>query len=463
MERRRQCAGRSASSSGAPADVVSDARGAAGSVALLHWGDVIEDFLDTISISLESFRDDMSGGWMFGYVEALRRADVETVLVCISARVAEPVRWRHRGTGAAMWVLPVPDAYVRLRRRLRHRYSSSARDAIAGTGARALALGVVAREVAPYVATPLRSLAGVVQREGCGALLCQEYEYPRFDTCVLLGRLMRLPVFATFQGGDNQLALLERPLRPLALHACNGLIIGPRAEVERVRARYGVPPRKIAQIFNPLDVTTWQPRDRDAARAELGLGAQAAVVAWHGRIDIGSKGLDVLLEAWKRLSDERVRADLVLLLIGSGSDAPELREQITEMGLPGVRWIDEYVLDRDRLCRHLSAADIYAFPSRHEGFAVAPLEAMACGLPVVACDGPGIADVLAGGEASGGVSVPQEDAGAFADALRFLITDLPKRRELGRLARQRVEREFSLESVGRELRCFLLGGDESAS
>ena len=121
-----------------------------------------------------------------------------------------------------------------------------------------------------------------------------------------------------------------------------------------------------------------------------------------------------------------------------------------------VRWIDRFVHDREDLKTYLCAADVYTLPSRHEGFAIAPLEAMACGLPVVAADTSGVADLVPDGEASGGVVVPREDATALASALGRLLDDPARAGELGTRARRRVEKEFSLEVVGRRLRDFVL-------
>jgi glycosyltransferase involved in cell wall biosynthesis len=74
---------------------------------------------------------------------------------------------------------------------------------------------------------------------------------------------------------------------------------------------------------------------------------------------------------------------------------------------------------------------------------------------VVAADAPGAADLLGGGERSGGIVVPRADADALAAALGRLLDDEQRSRRLGARARQRVEQRFSLEEVGAELREFL--------
>ena len=426
-------------------------------VALVDWSELLEDYLDNIGVTFESFRDEMTGGWMFGYVEALRRAGVRVVLFCFSARVDQTSHFTHGPTGADLCVLPASRAYRRLRRRVLNPYANSLDEAVGMVQGRARrAWWSTMRELMPYLSTPIVTLARELRRQRCDTLLVQDYEHARFDVCLLLGRLTRRRVYATFQGGTVSHRRLERALRRLTVQSADGLFVGAGTEAARLRELYGLANEKIAHVFNPLDLSDWHPGDRAQARRELGLPQETRVVLWHGRVDFGRKGLDVLLDAWQRICRERPDDDLRLVLVGTGNDAAELRAAIEDKR--GVVWVDEYVRDRERLQTYLHAANLYAFPSRHEGFAVAPLEAMAAGLPIVAADAPGVSDLLEGGEASGGIVVPRGDATTFANALARLIDDEDLCRTLGTRARARVEESFGLEAVGARLKEFLAKG-----
>lgn len=427
-------------------------------IALLPWGHVWEDFLDSIGVSLETFCKEGPGGWMLGYMHSLRLAGVRTVLVLISSRTSEPVRFRHETTGATILVLPVPKSYLAIRRQMIAPYPSFGGDVekLFGNvrGVRRILFKIL-KNVAPYLTTPVGLLSRELKREGCCAIFCQEYEYFRFDVCTFLGKWLHLPVFASFQGTSSDGNQIARLLRPLTIQACAGLVIGPETEIQRVRDRYHLSDSRIAQIFNPIDLKLWNPIDRSEARALLDLPDDARVVVWHGRVELQIKGLDVLLEAWEQICSERPGQDLRLLLVGMGTDAEKLRQRLATSSSYGIHWIDQYV-DRLTIRRILSAGDIYAFPSRVEGFPVAPIEAMACGLPIVAAQASGIPDIVKEGEISGGIVVPCGDSVAFASALGHILDDKELRQEWGKRARQRVEEYFSLEVVGQQMRNFLL-------
>jgi starch synthase len=294
----------------------------------------------------------------------------------------------------------------------------------------------------------LRAFQRVLVEEGCDAVMVQDYEHPRFDALVLLARRMGLGAYATFQGGDVNGSVLERAVRGFSLRACRAVIVPSARERRRLAAAYAIPPQRIFDVPNPVDTQEWSSEGRAKARAKLGIDPETFLVVNHGRIDIHRKGLDVALKAWARVAAEMPRARLTL--IGSGQDDAAFERLVD--ATPACDWLRGYVTAPSMIREWLSAADVYLTLSRVEGMPVAPLEAMACGLPVVSSDAHGLADIFSGGEECGGLLVGRERHEEAAEALRRLGGDPSLRLRLGTRAREAVEQRYSSPAVGLALR-----------
>ncbi|MFE5025539.1 glycosyltransferase [Streptomyces sp. NPDC056656] len=185
-----------------------------------------------------------------------------------------------------------------------------------------------------------------------------------------------------------------------------------RATGERagITARWDVIP-------NGVDLTRFvpAPEPREATADPL--------VVCVGRI-CRQKGQDVLVRAWPLVQERFPRARLVL--VGDGPDMPALRRQATA----SVRFVGA-----DDPVPWYRQADLVVLPSRWEGMALAPLEAMACGRPVVVTDVDGARESLPAGLASDCL-VPPDDPAALARALTGLLRDPHRLGALGGLALQ---------------------------
>lgn len=183
-------------------------------------------------------------------------------------------------------------------------------------------------------------------------------------------------------------------------------------------------------VPNGIDPERFRPAAADTVRAGLaplaGPRAQAPLAVCVGRL-CRQKGQDVLLRAWNAVL--RQVPDARLVLVGDGPDRDRLRA-----AAPGSVLFAGAVADA---APWYQAADLVVLPSRWEGMALAPLEAMACGRPVVVTDVDGARESLPRSFAAPCV-VPPEDPRALAGAVAALLLDPPLRTSLGDRGRRHV-------------------------
>lgn len=199
-------------------------------------------------------------------------------------------------------------------------------------------------------------------------------------------------------------------------------------------------------IHNGIDLTAFAeevPAEEVAAmRREMGAGEGERVIGSVGLL-WRIKGYHVLLPAFARLLESFPLARLAL--VGKGEQEEELRALARELG---VAQRVSFLGWRGDVPRLLRAFDLYVQPSTSEGLPLAPLEAGAVGLPVVATRVGGMPEAVVGGRT--GLLVPPEDPEAMAEAMLALLGDPKEARRLGETARRRVREEFSAETMAAE-------------
>ncbi|HKV26032.1 MAG TPA: glycosyltransferase [Candidatus Acidoferrum sp.] len=192
----------------------------------------------------------------------------------------------------------------------------------------------------------------------------------------------------------------------------------------------------IEAIHYSLDLETFAPRNRAAARSVLDLPQDARIllfVADHPKIT--RKGFATLAEALAILSSQRE-----VFLLSMGRDTPKFTKPFAHKHLG-------YVNEEQYQSIIYSAADIFVIPSLQEAFGQTALESMACGTPVVGSDAGGIPELVRDGVT--GLLFPAGDPRALAEALGRLIESEGLRAAMGAEARRMAMREYSIEIQAR--------------
>lgn len=196
-------------------------------------------------------------------------------------------------------------------------------------------------------------------------------------------------------------------------------------------------------IPNGVDTASYSPvspAEQADLRAKLGLDSRP-VALFSGRLE-PQKGLETLLEAWKLIVAKH--PDALLMLAGSGSQEALLLEKAERAGISlSVRFPGQ--LKPDDLRDYYRVADLFVLPSLAEGLSNALLEAMSCGLPVVATRVGGSEDLVIDGV--NGLLVEPGSIQPLADAILRLLEDRPAVLQMGMRARATVESGYSLVRV----------------
>jgi len=156
------------------------------------------------------------------------------------------------------------------------------------------------------------------------------------------------------------------------------------------------------------------------------------------------KNLEPLIRAMGRV--RQAVPDATLVVVGDGPKRQRLRTVAVAAGVSDGVTFTGFLPEREQVYALMDDATVFAVTSHYEGFCNAAVEAMACGLPVVASDIDVLREVVAGG----GRFVDQDAPADIADALVGLLEDEGARTSLGARGRERARENFSLERCARE-------------
>lgn len=213
-------------------------------------------------------------------------------------------------------------------------------------------------------------------------------------------------------------------------------------DVHALLAGLGVPTRNLSLIENGVDVNGHglDVCPRADIRRELGIEGGQFVFVTLGRLDIATKGYDILLRAFKQTSQQHQHA--MLLFIGDGPDKDKLVDMTSSLGI--AKQV-KFIGFKKNPANYLSAGDAYVCSSVIEGFGLAVAEALLCGLPVIATRVGAIPEMVEHG--TSGLLVEPNDAAAIAAAQNDFICRRYPLAEMARLGKQRVAEKYDIQKT----------------
>lgn len=261
-----------------------------------------------------------------------------------------------------------------------------------------------------------------------------------FAVCAFLARQMaprrRVPVVTTLHGTDVTLLSQDRTLFDLVrfglLHS-DAVTAVSRSLAAQTEARFGLE-RPIHCIHNFVDPHVFRPAERPDLRRALAPNGEPILL--HVSNFRPVKRVADVLRVFARV---RTKVAARLVLVGEGPDAWEARQLTETLGIaPHVVFLGK----QDDVVPLYQVADLFLLPSQQESFGLAALEAMACGVPVIASDAGGIPEVVLDGET--GFLRPVGDVEGMAEAAVRVLSDDALHQRLSRQAVARARSAFSM-------------------
>ena len=264
---------------------------------------------------------------------------------------------------------------------------------------------------------------------------------PKFSVwAILFAKFFNKPVTLALTG-KAEIFSANKNWRNKILAKCNHYVATTKEIRDGFIENGGISPEKISILPHGIDTKKF-PESNSARRRELkishGIEPDRKILLFCARI-VKDKGVDTLQDVWKILHKKFPRA--ILFVVGGGINdlLDELRKLSAELD-DSIKVTGEV----DAPQEFYQMADVYIFPSRHEGLPTSLLEAMSSGLPAVTSDIGGCEDVIFNGE--NGYRVYSEDAAAFAEKISILFENDEQRKIFGERAAKLIREtcDFSI-------------------
>jgi len=285
-------------------------------------------------------------------------------------------------------------------------------------------------------------LPGYIRRAGLDLFHGTNYEVPLLNRKRTVVTVHDLSVFLHADKHETRIARRARRRLPVMLRSAGMVITATQAIKREIASRFKTNAQRIAvtpyaprQIFQPLPVD-------ECARARQRLGVDENFILDVGTIE-PRKNLVTLVRAFAQILQQTSFRPQLVIAGGEGWMMDEFHELIGKADLGNRIHFTGYVDDEDLVALY-SSCRVFVYPSVYEGFGLPPMEAMACGAPVIAGDIPVLRETLA----DSALLVEPLDANGLANAIVSVLGDENEQLRLSALSRRRAE-QFSWSETAR--------------
>ena len=210
----------------------------------------------------------------------------------------------------------------------------------------------------------------------------------------------------------------------------------------RISKIFGVPKNRFFPIINGVDLSIFN-KIADSRRSDLrnqyGIKSDNCLIGSVGRL-VDVKRYDLMVEAAIEICKRELPAQF--MIVGDGPLKAKLQKMINDNGLQQNFFL---VGRKDNVSDYLQAMDVFALPSTFEGISNTMLEAMSCGLPIVATNVGGTPEVVDNG--STGFLWETGDSDEFIVLLLKMISDDKLRKQIGSNSREKAKKKFSIDRM----------------
>lgn len=319
-------------------------------------------------------------------------------------------------------------------------------------------------KILPYMTEFRDNMLAFIRQEGIHYHLVHANFFMSALVAMELKSILHIPFVVTFhalghvrrlhQGEQDRFPAARLTIEQEVINNADQIIAECPQDKEDLLKYYAAPAEKITMIPCGINPEEMFPIDQQLARMQLKIPADEAVLLQLGRI-VPRKGVDNVIRALAKLPYTGKKVRLIIVggeaeICGQGPNPEIVRlKNITrELGLQAdVTFTGRK--SREELKYYYAAADIFITTPWYEPFGITPLEAMACGTPVIGAAVGGVKYSVQDGKT--GALVPPQDPEALAAKITALLNDAPRLKEMGKNAIRRVQALFTWQHVANKM------------